>query len=976
MDAAVAEPCNSEPSSLEKKSLLQRYREFASGVHLELRASRRPEVRLVNRYAVIMGYQMLAVKVIGYLVLVWSTVVLLGGFVTLLAKKDFWCLAAITVIQSAGVFTALTDDQSAYFWESLPSFDKYLGDLACELREKERSSATFATAIVLRFANLIFLVLYVFILYPVAAVYLYGLFISPVLALMRLAQHDYGNGDADPSKANLKPALILLYSLAMLQGILFLLGGSYIILETIMVKVLAKHYELEDKWGCRSVKQYIVGTRNRCFKDPQFARGRNLITFAVDLLESESPEKFHNGAWLLDKLIKEHKQKLAKRTEKQTRHLERLTERQKQHYLEKLEECQLHVKLNWASRYSYNLFGWQISWFKPTRQEKLLKQMRDMFIEQKDLKTKLIDSASSKSIIQTLLHKLGKRSTEQVNTMECIARIVTYVARDIHLEQFPGEIQCISSLLETSERDWHHNAQAPPSSPKERIISDPHNGGSTTATARASINTQCRQIMLQGLCIFEELASNEDNFKVISNTECLLSKIMVPVSSDLLHLMDHAVWYDIVMGSLKVMRRLMAAPKETGSKLLGEMASNREAISSMQGILQCDNCGLELQKLAMEILTKLFMDTSLRMESASKRSFTEMLLHKFIDDNKDSSIRKLAGEALAKVSLRCESYCMIIIQLNDDVVHSLTKIMLQDENNTYRIIAAKILEGLCIHYTKNDDSCQKLQNAMIEVMPEVLREILRCGSGGEVATERENQNGNSEGNERNNSTSSSQQNDEKPEVGKLQAALLSPIAKVFKNILCCGSREEIRNKTEADGAKPPIEATDLENQNGISEDNERNNSIYSSQQNCEKPEDGKLQAALLSLIARVLYNPISEDQVLSIQLDPVAPGDTALSFVGMLKEIVKKNSQPTPNCLRILKVTSTMVISMMKHGSSYLQEDLEGLMESLSAASKLMVELDIFMLFSSGDDAETKPVRTLTSLVKVAKQLADEKRTN
>uniref|UniRef100_A0A0D9Y0A1 Uncharacterized protein n=1 Tax=Leersia perrieri TaxID=77586 RepID=A0A0D9Y0A1_9ORYZ len=102
MEGGVDPPSNSSKSSSREKSLLRIYREFASGEHLELKRSRRPEVRLVNRYAVMWGYQMLAVRAIGYLVLVWCTVVLLGGFVTLLAKKDFWCLAAITVIQSAG----------------------------------------------------------------------------------------------------------------------------------------------------------------------------------------------------------------------------------------------------------------------------------------------------------------------------------------------------------------------------------------------------------------------------------------------------------------------------------------------------------------------------------------------------------------------------------------------------------------------------------------------------------------------------------------------------------------------------------------------------------------------------------------------------------------------------------------------------------------------------------------------------------
>lgn len=64
---------------------------------------RRPEVRIINKYALLAAYVRIALKSIGALMLLWATVVLLGGFVDDLKKVDFWILTSIAFLQAIGL---------------------------------------------------------------------------------------------------------------------------------------------------------------------------------------------------------------------------------------------------------------------------------------------------------------------------------------------------------------------------------------------------------------------------------------------------------------------------------------------------------------------------------------------------------------------------------------------------------------------------------------------------------------------------------------------------------------------------------------------------------------------------------------------------------------------------------------------------------------------------------------------------------
>ena len=149
------------------------------------------------------------------------------------------------------------------------------------------------------------IVVVVAILFPLGAVYVLGLYMSTGISLWRLVQRDYVVADGDPSKANLRPALDVLYSLALVQGALLCYRAVFSLSrrEKVVTERTLKKYQFDDDDTRRPVLDYFRETMAGCEKDPSFARGRNLITYALDLMASTSSERYLSGARIIDTLL-------------------------------------------------------------------------------------------------------------------------------------------------------------------------------------------------------------------------------------------------------------------------------------------------------------------------------------------------------------------------------------------------------------------------------------------------------------------------------------------------------------------------------------------------------------------------------------------------------------------------------------------------------------------------------------------------
>ncbi|KAF0889292.1 hypothetical protein E2562_022842 [Oryza meyeriana var. granulata] len=681
--------------------------------------SKWPEVSCINSYAVFMGHLAMGVRGLGFLVFTWTSVVLLGGFVSTLQKKDFWCLTAITLVQVAGVFDSFLKEKLVnirYAYRGLVSsveltvlteagdltglvtvsigelYDIFFGDERSRCSRWLHNVAVFCKLVwygLRAFYGVLVQVVvaavqamvFAIILCPLATLYMVGLYISAALSLWRLVERDYiVIGDAaadavDPSKANLKSALDVIYSIALAQGILFCYKTIFSLSERKIMEHVASNYKFSDL-ARDPLLDYLEETRMGCEKDVTFRRGRNLITYAVDLMESKSPDRYISGTRILDALIG----------------LQAPSSRSKDSQL--------------------------------LEQHRLMKQL-----------------LTAGNIIHKLVQTLSLRGPYDRETRVCAARILAHVAGEIHLEELPRGMQCIASLLvtfqeylsmETYERDWQLERHG-----KLLVLGyeDP-----TDRTTHEGDAGGYKQLVLLGLHILGKLTADEHNCRVMSRDTDggLVAMITAPVSSKGFHDDHHEEWASIADGLLQLIHQLMAAPAKSHEeeKLQLQIRSSNQAINTVESILKCPQC-YSLYKQAVEILLiDIHVDTSsILAASESRENFIRGLLSIFVDQEKQSSITELTGQMLVDMlSSEGENNDKIILDQDHKLSDSggnLTASLVNAKSSVSRIHAADILKHLCSHYTNDDELLNYLKKAMIDSIKKVLKAILPEESNGE-----------------------------------------------------------------------------------------------------------------------------------------------------------------------------------------------------------------------------------------------------
>ncbi|XP_065863458.1 uncharacterized protein [Euphorbia lathyris] len=330
--ATIFEPCRS--TTIEKRDS-----NGTSASSTTTQAIPAPEKKL-TLFALRLAVFEKAATGLGTLGFIWATVVLLGGFAITLDPSDFWFITVILLIEGTRIFSrshelewqhqatwSFTDagissfralrSSSHFVFKALKSCFKPIAH-SRELRESchvtdcrkwdcERKTTrtwTSSDVPILPYAQ------WVFVSRNISKL-LYWLQLASAtacvaLSLMKLIKHNYGEVEkGDTDKRNRKAALDIFYALSLAEALLFLMEKAYWEWKVSYCKLLEEvNNECElGHSGMVSIRRFFYDAYSRCVNGSIFdGLKMDLVTFAMDLLGSNSPDEQLIGVRILRQL--------------------------------------------------------------------------------------------------------------------------------------------------------------------------------------------------------------------------------------------------------------------------------------------------------------------------------------------------------------------------------------------------------------------------------------------------------------------------------------------------------------------------------------------------------------------------------------------------------------------------------------------------------------------------------------------------
>lgn len=281
---------------------------------------------------------------------------------------------------------------------------------------------------------------------------------------------------------------------------------------------------------------------------------------------------------------------------------------------------------------------------------------------------------SSMPTVERLVEMLYWKKPEEEEIRMAAGEILSNLAgkkqNSLRVACIPGAMEAISSLLYAPDQDNYGEA-----------------------------NYEYSAFNLMGLLILKKLARDVGNCEKIGSTRGLLPEIIQFTQTGQLVKNKHVTKSQIsaVKRSLKLVKMLVGTAGSTGKNLRREISEIVFTISNIREMIQYGESYPGLQKLGMEILTRLALDEEAKEKVGRTGGLLGILLSIFVGDgliecHKEEGVRNAAGEAVAMLAMESLNNCSRVLRLN-----ALEKLVGCLEHPSLRVNAARVMRNLCAY---------------------------------------------------------------------------------------------------------------------------------------------------------------------------------------------------------------------------------------------------------------------------------------
>ncbi|CAL5034756.1 unnamed protein product [Urochloa decumbens] len=245
----------------------------------------------------------------GTLAFVWATVVLLGGFATLITQRDFWFVTTISFIQAVGIFGANEDPTNQFALrvsEGLTVNERLLGCLEQDIwqRHREPMHLTVTQQELMKSLHCCRTCLGGLLLTAFSLAKLAAVTVLFILSSMRLSKQDYVDPmfRGDLEHKNIRRSLNMFYGLVLAQGICYLCS----ILNPLIPEVLkvSSRYKLGISGRNALVNRYLNDNYESCIRgNVRAALNMDLVSYAMELVTSNSATDQLLGVRTIDDVL-------------------------------------------------------------------------------------------------------------------------------------------------------------------------------------------------------------------------------------------------------------------------------------------------------------------------------------------------------------------------------------------------------------------------------------------------------------------------------------------------------------------------------------------------------------------------------------------------------------------------------------------------------------------------------------------------